>query len=409
MTRVPKYRLHKTSGRAVVTLSCKEFYLGKYGTKESRQAYDRLISEWESTGRSTSFGSEPAVVTMAMLVSDFRDWANSYYPMNGKDSEAKQIETATEWLTEYKDLAVSQFGPLRLKAVREAMISATGKHGKPLSRGYINDMIERIRRMFCWGVENEIVEPRIFEALKAVKGLRRGRTSAPDLEPVLPVDDTLVEATLSHCSPTLAAMIRIQQLCGMRPGEVCKLTPGMIDRTDVVWIARLAKHKTEWKGKKREVFIGPQAQKLLLPFLLRPADDPLFSPADSMRWRMEQRHAARVTSEKYGNRPGTNRKPNPKVKPGVAYDTNSYRKAIWYAISKAFPLPIGSSDEAAKLWKEKYRWSPNQIRHLTATEIRAKFGLEGAQVFLGHSHADTTQIYAEINREKGKEIARLYG
>ncbi len=320
--------------------------------------------------------------------------------MNGKDSEAKQIALATNWLAEYDDLPVSQFGPLRLKAVREAMIKATGKHGKPLSRGYINDLIGRIVRMFRWGVENEIVEPSIHEALKAVSGLRIGRTTAPDHDPIEPVDDAILEATIAKCSPTVAAMIRIQQLTGMRPGEVCQLTPGMIDRSGDVWVAKFKKHKTAWKNKRRQVCFGPQAQKILLPFMLRPDDQPLFSPADSEKWRLEQRHAARVTKEGYGNC----RSANAKRQAGSCYDTNSYRKAIWYAIAKAFPPPTDESE--LDMWKEKYRWSPNQIRHLTATEIRKRFGLEAAQVILGHSHADVTQLYAErIWKELSKSRA----
>lgn len=124
MARTPSYRLHKPSGHAVVTITGKDYYLGRHGTKESKQAYKRLIAEWESTGRSTAFGAAQAKATVAMLISDYRDWSQSYYPMNGKDSEAKQIVIATEWLADYEDLPVSKFGPLRLKAVREAMINA---------------------------------------------------------------------------------------------------------------------------------------------------------------------------------------------------------------------------------------------------------------------------------------------
>jgi hypothetical protein len=43
--RTPSYRLHKPSGQAVVTLDSRDFYLGKYGSPESRAEYDRLISE----------------------------------------------------------------------------------------------------------------------------------------------------------------------------------------------------------------------------------------------------------------------------------------------------------------------------------------------------------------------------
>ena len=43
--RTPSYRLHKTSGRAVVTIDGREIYLGKYGSAESRERYGRLIAE----------------------------------------------------------------------------------------------------------------------------------------------------------------------------------------------------------------------------------------------------------------------------------------------------------------------------------------------------------------------------
>jgi hypothetical protein len=37
---VPRYRKHKPSGQAVVTLSGQDFYLGPHGTKASHAAYD---------------------------------------------------------------------------------------------------------------------------------------------------------------------------------------------------------------------------------------------------------------------------------------------------------------------------------------------------------------------------------
>jgi hypothetical protein len=49
--RTPSYRLHRPTGQAVVTLSGRDFYLGKYGTSESRAEYDRLTAEWLANGR----------------------------------------------------------------------------------------------------------------------------------------------------------------------------------------------------------------------------------------------------------------------------------------------------------------------------------------------------------------------
>jgi integrase len=45
-------------------------------------------------------------------------------------------------------------------------------------------------------------------------------------------------------------------------------------------------------------------------------------------------------------------------------------------------------------------WHSNQLRHNAATRLRKEFGLAVAQVVLGHSKADITQVYAEIDLEK---------
>lgn len=54
----------------------------------------------------------------------------------------------------------------------------------------------------------------------------------------------------------------------------------------------------------------------------------------------------------------------------------------------------------ASEWRAQHCWSPNQLRHTAATEIRAAFGLKAAQVVLGHSNAITTEIYAEADLAK---------
>ena len=48
--RQPKYRLHKPTGRAVVTLNGKDHYLGVFGSPESHEAYRRKIAEWFAAG-----------------------------------------------------------------------------------------------------------------------------------------------------------------------------------------------------------------------------------------------------------------------------------------------------------------------------------------------------------------------
>ncbi len=49
--RIPKYRLHRHSGLAVARFNGVDYYLGKHGSQESRDEYDRLLGEWMMKGR----------------------------------------------------------------------------------------------------------------------------------------------------------------------------------------------------------------------------------------------------------------------------------------------------------------------------------------------------------------------
>ena len=62
-----------------------------------------------------------------------------------------------------------------------------------------------------------------------------------------------------------------------------------------------------------------------------------------------------------------------------------------------------------KKWQSEHRWSPNRLRHSAGTEIRKRFGLEAAQVILGHASANVTQVYAERDLQKAVDIMREVG
>ncbi len=225
----------------------------------------------------------------------------------------------------------------------------------------------------------------------------------------MPIDDIIVEQTLPHLSETVAAMVRLQRLTGMRPDEVCRLRPCDVDRRDDVWRFEMAEHKTANRGRPRVVFIGPQGQDVLRAFLLRDAEAFCFVPAEAVAAQRRRQHAERKTPLCCGNRPGTNRiRRAPKRRPGLRYDPNTYRKAIHRACDAADLLAHKESEVSAD--KRIFpRWSPNRLRHTAATEIRKRFGLEAAQVVLGHSAADVTQVYAERDLTKAAEVMREVG
>ena len=63
----------------------------------------------------------------------------------------------------------------------------------------------------------------------------------------------------------------------------------------------------------------------------------------------------------------------------------------------------------ATAWRKPHCWHPNQLRHTAATRIRAAYGIELARIILGHSSAVTSEIYAEIDNEKAREIMEKMG
>ena len=109
---------------------------------------------------------------------------------------------------------VTGFGPAKLKALRQQLVE------RSVVRTSANKMVERVRRAFAWAVEEELFPVEILQSLQAIAGLRRGRTAAPEGKKVLPVPDAWVDAIRPHVGRRVWAMIELQRLTGMRPGEV---------------------------------------------------------------------------------------------------------------------------------------------------------------------------------------------
>lgn len=80
---LPKYRKHRASGQAVVTLNGKDFYLGPHGTKASKLEYDRLIGEWLQNGRSPVLSSTDEL-TVIELCALYWQFAREDYTKDGQ-------------------------------------------------------------------------------------------------------------------------------------------------------------------------------------------------------------------------------------------------------------------------------------------------------------------------------------
>jgi integrase len=420
--RAPAYSLHKPSGQARVRLAGREYWLGPHGSPESHAEYDRLVGEWLASGRGAPKAKLPAAtiaadaaMTVSELILAYWRHARSYYVKDGQQTgEVENIRYALRPVRAlYGHTRARDFGPLALKAVRQAMIE------KGASRGYINQQIGRVRAMFRWAVENEMLEPAVYQALRAVAGLKRGRSAARETPRVKPVPDAVVEKTLPHLPPMVADIVRVQRLAGMRPHEVLEMRGADLDRSDpACWVYQPARHKTSLHDRERLIFIGPRAQAILAPYLVAAGGGYLFSPARSEEQREARRRAARRTP-RWPSHCKRTRKARPKRHPGEHYTHGSYRRAIARACALAYPHPTlfaipvkeRTAEQAAELreWNRRHAWHPHQLRHSAATEIRRRFGLEASQAVLGHAELGVTQVYAEVDMQRAREVMREVG
>ena len=446
---VPTYHLHKPSGQAVVTIRTqtgdrRDVYLGAYNTAASRAASARLVAE-------TAVGPAPAVAPAAsarltvdeVLLTFWGHVARHYRTGDGTPTtEVQEIRQSLIPLRRlYGHTPAADFGPRGLAAVRQDMI------GRAWCRTLINRRMDRIKRAFKWATSQELVPVTVYQALRTLAGLQKGRTEARESEPVKPVDPAHVAATLPHLGTHLRAMVELQRLTGMRPGEACGLTLAEVERAGAAWVYRPAAHKTAHRGRQRVIPIGPRARAVLVAFLRRdgaPPDGfghidpndpgqrdarlvmaiaydeagrardavllrdaarpvvlvegcvvdpaaPLFSPAGS---REEWARAARAKRKSKVPPSQQNRRAVKRKKaPGAVYKITAYGYAVRKAAQKA-GVP---------------HWHPNQLRHTFATEVRKSHGLEAAQAALGHSKADVTQVYAERDFSLAAKVAAEIG
>jgi integrase len=415
MAREPGYCLHKPTGQAYVNLGGRVFYLGLHNTPESQEKYAQLKAEWLVSKNAEKFVQSPDGPTIASLCLAYLDHAEVYY---GPGTELKNTKLAIQPLSElYAKLPAKNFSPLEYRTVRNWWLAkeCQRKAGR-VTRQYVNTQMKRVMRIVKWGVAEGMVPSSVHQTLKCVDPLKRGRVSAPEAEPIRPVEMDVVASTVKHLPKVVADMVDLQLLLGCRPGEIVKLTPAMVDRSADVWKITLVDHKTAYRGKERTIYAGPKAQAILAKYLLRGADTPCFSPQEALRQRRQAKHEARVTPLSCGNAPGRRSqvretKGGPPRPPQDAYTTMSYGRAIHYACDKAFPAPkaIKEDPEKLKLWKASHRWAPNRLRHTRATDVRRQFGLEAASSMLGHSEITVTQVYAEADAERAMTVARSIG
>jgi integrase len=383
-----------------VRLNGHDFYLGKHGTPASLEAYHRLIAEWLATGQhqspvpSTENGVQIPDLTINQLILAFWKHAQQHYrhPDGTPTGEEENLRLALRPLRNlYGHTSAKDFGPLALRAVRNEMIRAG------LARTVINDRVRRIRRAFRWAASVELVPVTVVQALETVDGLKRGRCDAHESPGVRPVNWANVEVSLPYLPRPVGAMVQVMRYSNCRAEDVVIMRSGDLTKKGDIWIYRPSTHKNAWREEESEVherviYLGPQAQAVIRPFLKPDLQAYLFSPQEATDEHHAQRAHRRV-SKRTPSEQRRQRKMKTQIEPGTRYTVNSMQQAVRRACRRA-GVPV---------------WTVLQVRHTRATEVRERYGVEGAQASLGHARVETSQIYAEKNRQLAERIAREIG
>jgi integrase len=403
----------------------KDVLLGPFGSAESKAEYERVLGELRAVPAAARTTDPSGGASVNEVLAAFWDHATAHYrrPDGTPTNELNEFRLAFRPAKElYGHTPAREFGPLALRCVRQKLVDSG------LCRGVVNARVRRIRHAFRWAASQELVPVAVYQALATVAGLQRGRSGVREAKPVSPVAAAHVEAVLPVLRPEVRAMVELQRLTGMRPGEVCRLRPCDLDTSGPVWFYAPADHKNAWRGKARTVAVGPKAQAVLAGLTPPDPGGYYFSPARAVAefhaGRSESRQTPRYPSHMRRNREKRVRRPT--RPPAERYTTASYGKAVARGCREADREARREADREARrealesaatpeeveaITATVYvpTWSPNQLRHSFATEVRRKFGLEAAQVLLGHERADVTQVYAEKNAALAAQVAAEIG
>ena len=165
---LPKYRKHKASGQAIVTIAGRTVYLGPHNTKASKLEYDRIVGEWVAAGRPSHDVESTTDITLAEVMAAYLRYVKHRYVKNGKPtSQQYGIKSALRPLKLlYAETPAVDFGPLAMKAVRDRMID------DGVCRKTANAYVGYLQRMFKWAASEELIPASVPHSLTTVSGLR---------------------------------------------------------------------------------------------------------------------------------------------------------------------------------------------------------------------------------------------
>jgi integrase len=254
----PSYRRH-SSGQACVTVRDpderrREILLGKWESPESKAEYARILTELavnQGQMPARAGGPAPTCVTVNELILAFWRYAEQHYrrPDGTPTGELDNMRDALRPLKAlYGHTPARDFDSACLEAIQEEMI----RSGR-LCRTTINARVNRVRRVFRWGVRKRLVPVQVIQSVATVPGLQCGRTAAAEPDGIQPVAAEHIDAALPYMPAPVRAMVQLQRLTGMRVSEVLAMRAIDLSMRGSVWTFQPVFHKNEYRGMSRVI------------------------------------------------------------------------------------------------------------------------------------------------------------
>ncbi len=371
------------------------------------EAHPRKMLTFSNPYKALDLMINPATITTIRQLLEkyetyFRDNAPEIrYGLEHPD--LRLIKRVRQFLEPYADWNVDYLGPDELNEVKKSLLKSKYKKGnvqKHYTRRGINDTLKWVRKIMKWGVGRKIVKNETLIGIEnELKMLRMGENGARDNIKRKRVSEEDFNKVIGVVTSVIADMLKLIWHTGMRPYEICEMRPYDILRDDAeCWVyipgrdkTPVGNHKTMRYGKVKVIPLAGQC----IEILSKRIDDfrskqYIFTPHDSVSEFFDSKSKNRKTPLSYGNKPGSNRKNNPRKKAGKRYTNNSLRQACQRGCIRA-----GVEE-----------FVPYDLRRTVATKTRAELGKAAAKTLLGHAEESTTDIYLLEEVQEAMKVAK---
>lgn len=359
--------IRELNGTARVSHNRVWHYLGPIGSEEAKLKYAQLILQWAADPNSGRLKADDYLI--AELFADYleRGKAKSVY---------RERHAARIFCGRYGVMPVHEFRALHLEEYKTWLCSEVDVSGKTRwNATSVKQFIQVVRRAWEWGIvwgkttATQLVELRVVK-LPTAGEVRRKKVVSPAHR------DTLAKLLPALPQP-VRDLVHVIAETGMRPGEVCRLTPAQITRggtADVpgrgreelgeLWMATLEKHKTAGTIGAKYVLLNPTVRGILEALWdERRSDEAFFRPKDSPR-------------------------------------TGRRRRVPFFAPNTVYHAVLRACDRAGI-----EAVTPYQFRHLKAVTLDEEHGRDVARAVLGHTSEHMTSHYTGRNFAAAKRGA----